>query len=34
LPKGIYNINLPYEKRDLFMKKVKDSAYIIISQGE
>ena len=34
LPKGIYNINLPIEKRDLFMKKVKDSAYILISQSE
>ena len=34
LPKGLYNINLPHEKRDVFIKKVKDSAYITIVQGE
>lgn len=34
LPKGTYNINLPYDKRDVFMKKVKDSAYITIVQSE
>jgi membrane-bound lytic murein transglycosylase D len=34
LPKGLYNINLPYEKRDVFIKKVKDSPYITIVQGE
>lgn len=34
LPKGVYNINLPYEKRDVFIKKVKDSDYITIVQGD
>jgi hypothetical protein len=29
LPKGTYNINVPYEKRDIFLKRVKDSAYVI-----
>ncbi|OPX99150.1 MAG: Membrane-bound lytic murein transglycosylase D precursor [Syntrophorhabdus sp. PtaU1.Bin002] len=30
LPKGMYNINVPYERRDLFLKRVKDSAYIAV----
>ncbi|OPY76968.1 MAG: Membrane-bound lytic murein transglycosylase D precursor [Syntrophorhabdus sp. PtaU1.Bin153] len=30
LPKGIYNINVPHEKKDLFLKRVKDSAYVIL----
>ncbi|HNS77918.1 MAG TPA: lytic transglycosylase domain-containing protein [Syntrophorhabdus sp.] len=34
LPKGAYNINIPYEKKDIFMKKAKDSAYITIVQTE
>jgi hypothetical protein len=34
LPKGTYTINLPYEKRDTFIKRVKDSAYITIVQCE
>lgn len=34
LPKGVYNINIPQEKRDTFMKKSKDSPYITIAQGE
>jgi len=34
LPKGIYYINIPQEKKDLFAKKVKDSPYITIVQGE
>jgi hypothetical protein len=34
LPKGTYAINLPYEKRDTFIKRVKDSAYITIVQCE
>lgn len=34
LPKGTYNINIPQEKKDAFTKKVKDSPYITIVQGE
>lgn len=34
LPKGTYNINIPYEKRDIFVKRVKDSPHITIVQGE
>jgi len=34
LPKGTHNINIPYEKRDVFIKKIKDSQYITIVQGE
>jgi hypothetical protein len=34
LPKGIYNINIPYEKRDIFIKRVKDSPYVTLVQGE
>jgi hypothetical protein len=34
LPKGIYNINIPYEKRDSFTRRVKDSPYITLVQGE
>jgi len=34
LPKGIYTINIPQEKREVFMKKVKDSAYITLVQSE
>ncbi|OPY73087.1 MAG: Membrane-bound lytic murein transglycosylase D precursor [Syntrophorhabdus sp. PtaU1.Bin050] len=30
LPKGTYNINVPYEKLDLFLKRAKDSAYITV----
>lgn len=34
LPKGIYIINIPTEKRDVFVKRLKDSAYITVAQGE
>ena len=34
LPKGIYNINIPYEKRDIFIKRVKDSPHVTLVQGE
>jgi len=34
LPKGIYSINIPYEKKDVFMKKVIDSAYVKLVQSE
>ena len=34
LPKGVYNINIPYEKRDIFIKRVKDSPYITLVQAE
>jgi membrane-bound lytic murein transglycosylase D len=34
LPKGIYNINIPYEKRDIFIKRVKDSPYVALVQAE
>jgi len=34
LPKGIYNINIPYEKRDIFIKRVKDSPYVTLVHGE
>jgi hypothetical protein len=34
LPKGIYNINIPYEKRDIFIKRVKDSPYVTLVQAE
>jgi len=34
LPKGVYTINIPSEKKDVFMKKAKDSAYITIVQTE
>lgn len=30
LPKGTYSINVPYEKRDLFLKRVKGSAYVTL----
>ena len=34
LPKGVYNVNIPQEKKDTFTRKVKDSPYITIVQGE
>jgi hypothetical protein len=34
LPKGTYNINIPLEKRDTFIKRVKDSPYVAIVQTE
>jgi hypothetical protein len=34
LPKGTYNINIPFEKKDIFIKRVKDSPYVTIVQGE
>lgn len=34
LPKGTYNINLPSEKREAFLRRVKDSPYITLIQME
>jgi membrane-bound lytic murein transglycosylase D len=34
LPKGVYSINIPYEKRDNFIKRVKDSPYVTLVQAD
>jgi len=34
LPKGIYNVNIPYEKRDTFVKRIKESPYVTLVQTE
>jgi hypothetical protein len=34
LPKGTYNINVPSEKRELFLRKVKESPYMNLAQEE
>ena len=34
LPKGVYSVSVPYEKRDAFLKRAKDSPYITLIKGE
>jgi hypothetical protein len=34
LPKGIYNVNIPYEKRGTFVKRIKESPYVTLIQTE
>jgi hypothetical protein len=33
LPKGIYSINVPYEKKEVFLKRLKEYPYINILKG-
>lgn len=34
LPKGAYSITVPYEKKDVFLKRAKESPYITLIRGE